>query len=112
MADNFWTGVIVGWLVGVLVGFLLPVVGPLAGGFVAGWMVRGGIWNGAKAGLLAGLLGAIVISLLTLIGGTVLLGAFGFIAGLGASILIVLAAFMYQGILSLIGGAIGGALHH
>ncbi|MBC7121403.1 DUF5518 domain-containing protein [Methanoculleus sp.] len=111
MADNFWTGVIVGWLVGVLLGFLLPVLGTLAGGFVAGWLVRGGIWNGAKAGLVAGLLGAIVISLLILIGGTVLFGVFGFIAGLGTSFLIVLISFIYQGILSLIGGAIGGALH-
>ena len=40
MADNFWSGVIVGWLVGVLLGFLLPVLGPLAGGFVAGWIAR------------------------------------------------------------------------
>ena len=110
MADNFWTAVIVGWLVGLILGFLLPVLGPLAGGFVAGWMVRGGIWNGAKAGLLAGLLGAIVISLLTLIGGTVLLGAFGFIAGLGTSLVIIVAAFVYQGLLSLIGGAIAGAI--
>ena len=30
MADNFWTGVIVGWLVGLILGFLLPVIGPLA----------------------------------------------------------------------------------
>ncbi|BBL67194.1 DUF5518 domain-containing protein [Methanoculleus chikugoensis] len=110
MADNFWTGVIVGWLVGLVLGFLLPVIGPLIGGFVAGWMVRGGIGNGAKAGLLAGILGAIVIAALLLIGGTVLLGAFGFIAGLGTSLVIIVMAFVYQGLLSLIGGAIAGAI--
>ncbi len=110
MANNFWTGVIVGWLVGLILGFLLPVIGPLVGGFVAGWMVRGGVGNGAKAGLLAGILGAIVIAALLLIGSTILLGAFGFIAGLGTSLVIVVAAFVYQGLLSLIGGAIAGAI--
>jgi hypothetical protein len=110
MADNFWTGVIVGWLVGLILGFLLPVIGPLAGGFVAGWVAGGGIGNGAKAGLLAGLFGAIVISVLLLIGGAVLLGAFGFIAGLGTSLIIILAAVIYQGLLSLVGGLIGGAI--
>lgn len=110
MADNFWTGVIVGWLVGLILGFLLPVIGPLVGGFVAGWMSGRGIANGAKAGLLAGILGAIVIAALLLIGGTVLLGAFGFIAGLGTSLVIIVMAFVYQGLLSLIGGVIAGAI--
>ncbi len=110
MADNFWTAVIVGWLVGLILGFFLPVIGPLIGGFVAGWMVRGGIGNGAKAGLAAGILGAIVIAVLLLIGGTLLLGAFGFIAGLGTSLVIIVMAFVYQGLLSLIGGAIAGAI--
>lgn len=110
MADNFWTAVIVGWLVGLVLGFLLPVIGPLVGGFVAGWMVGGGVGNGAKAGLFAGILGAIIVAVLLLIGGTVLLGAFGFIAGLGTSLVIVVAAFVYQGLLSLIGGAIAGAV--
>ena len=110
MADNFWTGVIVGWLVGLVLGFLLPVIGPLIGGFVAGWMVRGGVGNGAKAGLFAGILGAVVIAVLLLIGGTVLLGAFGFITGLGTSLVIIVMAFVYQGLLSLIGGVIAGAI--
>ena len=110
MADNFWTGVIVGWLVGLILGFLLPVLGPLIGGFVAGWIVRGGIGHGAKAGLFAGILGAIVIAILLILGGTVLLGAFGFIAGVGTSLVIIVSAFIYQGVLSLIGGAIAGAI--
>ena len=110
MANNFWMGVIVGWLVGLILGFLLPVIGPLVGGFVAGWMAGRGIGTGAKAGLFAGILGAIAIAILLLIGGTVLLGAFGFIAGLGTSLVIVVMAFIYQGILSLIGGAIAGAI--
>lgn len=110
MADNFWTGVIVGWLVGLILGFLLPVIGPLVGGFVAGWMVRGGIGNGAKAGLLAGILGAIVIAVLLIVGGTAALGALGFIVGLGTSIVVIVTAFVYQGLLSLIGGVIAGAI--
>lgn len=73
-------------------------------------MVGGEVGNGAKAGLFAGILGAIIVAVLLLIGGTVLLGAFGFIAGLGTSLVIVVAAFVYQGLLSLIGGAIAGAV--
>ncbi|MDD2472520.1 MULTISPECIES: DUF5518 domain-containing protein [unclassified Methanoculleus] len=110
MANNFWTGVIIGWLVGLILGFLLPVIGPLVGGFVAGWISGRGIGNGAKAGLFAGILGAIIIAVLLLVGGTVILGAFGFIAGLGTSIVLIVVAFIYQGILSLIGGAIAGAI--
>ncbi|NLZ30684.1 MAG: DUF5518 domain-containing protein [Methanomicrobiales archaeon] len=110
MASNFWVGVIVGWLVGLILGFLLPVIGPLIGGFAAGWIVRGGIGNAAKAGLFAGIIGAIVIALVLLVGGTALLGAFGFIAGLGTSIAIIVSTFIYQGVLSLIGGAIAGAI--
>ncbi|NLA39640.1 MAG: DUF5518 domain-containing protein [Methanomicrobiales archaeon] len=110
MASNFWTGVIVGWLVGLILGYLLPVIGPLVGGFVAGWMVGGGVGNGAKAGLIAGILGAIIIAVLLLIGGTVMLGAFGFVAGVGTSLVIIVSAFIYQGLLSLIGGAIAGAI--
>jgi len=52
MANNFWTGVIVGWLVGLILGFLLPVIGPLVGGFVAGWMVRAGLGTAQRPGCL------------------------------------------------------------
>lgn len=107
---NFWTGVLAGWIVGLVLGLILPVLGPIVGGFVAGWIVGGGVWNAGKAGLLAGILGAIVMAVLILLGATFLLGALGFITGLGTSLVIIVAAFVYQGVLSWVGGLIAGAI--
>ena len=79
--------------------------------FLAAWFVIAGLYyrlpvpiEPMKA------IGAIVIAVLLLVGGTVLLGAFGFIAGLGTSLVIIVMAFVYQGLLSLIGGVIAGAI--
>jgi hypothetical protein len=105
---SFWIGVAIGFVVMVLLNSL-PVIGPLIGGFIAGIIARGGMWNGAKAGFLAGIFGAVIISVILIIGGSLLLGVPGFITALGVSFIIVLAA-LYFGIIGLIGGLVAGAL--
>ncbi len=105
---SFWLGVIVGFIVMVLLGSL-PVLGPIVGGFIAGLIARGGAWGGATAGFVAGLFGAIVISIIVIIGGSLLFGIPGFLTALGVSFFIVLAT-LYFGLLGFVGGAIAGAI--
>jgi len=110
MAANrsFWLGIIVGFIVMVLLGSL-PVLGPVIGGFIAGIIARGGVWGGATAGFVAGLFGAIVISVILIIGGSFLFGIPGFLTALGVSFIIVIAT-LYYGLLGFVGGAIAGAI--
>lgn len=105
---SFWLGVIVGFIVMVLLGSL-PVLGPVIGGFIAGIIARGGVWGGATAGFVAGLFGAIVISVILIIGGSLLFGIPGFLTALGVSFVIVIAT-LYYGLLGFVGGAIAGAI--
>jgi hypothetical protein len=105
---SFWLGVIIGFIVMVLLGSL-PVLGPVIGGFIAGIITRGGVWGGATAGFAAGLFGAIVISVILIIGGSLLFGIPGFLTSLGVSFIIVIAT-LYYGLLGFVGGAIAGAI--
>ena len=105
---SFWPGVIVGFIVMVLLGSL-PVLGPVIGGFIAGIIARGGVWGGATAGFVAGLFGAIVISVILIVGGSLLFGIPGFLTALGVSFIIVIAT-LYYGLLGFVGGAIAGAI--
>ncbi len=94
----------------------LPILGPILAGFVAGVITGGGATRGLKAGFLAGILGALILAVFTILGigfvgaiacrpmmGAILGGSIGFIILLGG---------LYQGILGLIGGAVGGALRN
>lgn len=105
---SFWLGVIIGFIVMVLLGSL-PVLGPIIGGFIAGLIARGGSWGGATAGFVAGLFGAIVISVILILGGSLIFGIPGFISALGVSFIIVIAT-LYYGLLGFVGGAIAGAV--
>jgi len=105
---SFWLAVAVGFVLMVVLGFA-PVIGPLVAGLIAGLIAGGGVWNGGKAGFLSGLLGAVILSVMAIIGSTFLLGIFGLVAGLGiAGALIILA--LYHAVLGLIGGVVGGLL--
>jgi hypothetical protein len=104
----FWVGVVVGFIVMVLLGSL-PVLGPLIGGFISGLIAKGGARGGAMAGFVAGLFGVIVISIILIIGGSLLFGIPGFLTGLGISFIVVLAAF-YFGLLGTVGGALAGVI--
>ena len=105
---SFWLGVIIGFIVMVLLGSL-PVLGPIIGGFIAGLIARGGSWGGATAGFVAGLFGAIVISVILILGGSLIFGIPGFISTLGVSFIIVIAT-LYYGLLGFVGGAIAVAV--
>ncbi len=105
---SFWLGVIVGFIVMVLLGSL-PILGPVIGGFIAGIIAKGGVWGGATAGFVAGLFGAIVISVVLIVGGSLLFGIPGFLTALGVSFIIVIAT-LYYGLLGFVGGAIAGAV--
>ena len=105
---SFWLGVIIGFIVMILLGSL-PVLGPVIGGFIAGIIARGGVWGGATAGFVAGLFGAMVISVILVIGGSLLFGIPGFLTALGVSFIIVIAT-LYYGLLGFVGGAIAGAV--
>ena len=105
---SFWLAVIIGFILMVVLGFV-PVIGALVAGLVAGLIAGGGIWNGGKAGFFAGLLGAIIMSVIVILGGTFLLGIFGFISGLGISLVLIILA-LYHAVLGFIGGCAGGLL--
>ncbi len=67
---SFWLAVAVGFVLMVILGFV-PVIGPLVAGLVAGLIAGGDVWNGGKAGFLSGLAGAVILSVLAIIGSTV-----------------------------------------
>jgi hypothetical protein len=103
---EFWPSALIGFVV-MLILSVLPLPGPLIGGFVAGFLFKEGIMGGAKVGLATGIFGAIVISVLLVLFGTLFLGAIGLLAGLAGTLALVALA-LYNGLFALVGGAIGG----
>lgn len=112
-----WGAVIIGFFLSIILGgifaIIIPVWGGLLGlllsGMAVGYMVGGDAVNGAVNGGLAGIFGAIVLSLLLLIAGTLILGIIGFAAASLTSIFI-LVGFIGVMIIMAIGGAIGALI--
>ena len=67
---SFWLAVAVGFVMMVSLG-IVPVIGPLVAGLVAGLIAGGGVWNGGKAGFLSGLIGAVILSVLAIVGSVI-----------------------------------------
>lgn len=103
---EFWPSTLIGFVV-MLILSVVPFPGPLVGGFISGFLFREGIEGGMKVGLVAGIFGAIVFSALLVFFGIALLGVLGLFVGFVGTIVLVALA-LYNGILGLIGGAIGG----
>ena len=74
-----------------------------------GYIVGGDAMNGAVNGALAGIFGAIVLSFLLLIAGTLILGIIGFAAATITS-LFILVGFIGVMIVMAVGGAIGSVV--
>lgn len=103
-------GIGVGFIAMIILGWI-PILGPILAGFIAGIIPGGGAVRGLIAGFIAGILSAIFFAILIspmiafiahlpIIGGLVT-------GGIGLSILI---WGLHDGLLGLIGGAIGGAV--
>ncbi|HNR26603.1 MAG TPA: DUF5518 domain-containing protein [Methanobacteriaceae archaeon] len=112
-----WGVVIVGFLaeiiLGGILGVLIPGWGALLGlllaGMLVGYMVGGDAGNGAVNGAGAGAFGAIIISVLLLIFGTILLGLVGFAAASVTSMVLLLGSIGVIIIMAL-GGAVGSLI--
>ena len=113
-----WVAAFVGFILAVvlsnLFGFFLGFVGISVGlfiaGIVVGLMVGGGVLRGFGNGLVAGAFGAIVISIILLIGGTITVGLVGFSAAAIASITWIVTIFVTSGFVVGVGGAIGSLI--
>lgn len=109
-----WGAVIIGFFLSIILGgiftIIIPVWGGLLGlllaGMTVGYIVGGDAMNGAVNGALAGVFGAIVLSFLLLIAGTLILGIIGFAAATITS-LFILVGFIGVMIVMAVGGAIG-----
>ena len=83
-----WTAAFVGFILAVILsnvlglffGFIGINVGFFLAGVVVGLMVGGGILSGFGNGMVAGAFGAIVLSIILIIGGTITAGLAGFAA--------------------------------
>ena len=109
-----WGAIIIGFFLSIILGgifaIIIPVWGGLLGlllsGMAVGYIVGGDAMDGAINGALAGIFGAIVLSFLLLIFGTLILGIIGFAAATITS-LFILIGFIGVMIVMAIGGAIG-----
>jgi hypothetical protein len=109
-----WGAVIVGFFLSIIFGgifaLIIPIWGGILGlllaGMLVGYMVGGDATNGATNGALAGIFGAIVLSLLLLIAGTLILGIIGFAAATITSFFIFV-GFIGVMLIMAVGGAIG-----
>lgn len=112
-----WGAVIIGFILsivlGAVFGVIIPALGALLGwllaGMAVGYMVGGDAGNGLGNGAVSGLFGAIVLSILMLIFGTLILGIIGFAAATVTSIFLFIAFFGVM-IIMAIGGAIGAVI--
>lgn len=113
-----WTAAFVGFILAVILsnlfGYFLGFVGVTLGlflaGIVVGLMVGGGVLSGFGNGLVAGAFGAIVLSIILLIGGTLAAGLIGFTAAAVASITWIVWIFLTSGFVVGVGGAIGSLI--
>jgi hypothetical protein len=105
---ELWPSALIGFVV-MLILSILPLPGPLIGGFIAGFLFKEGIMGGVKVGLVSGVFGAIVISILLLLFGTMFFGIIGFFGACLAGVALVALA-LYNGIFALVGGALGGLI--
>ncbi len=109
-----WGAVILGFILSIIFGgifaIIIPVWGGILGlllaGMVVGYLVGGDAINGAVNAGLAGVFGAIVLSLLLLIAGTLILGIIGFAAATITS-LFIFVGFIGVMLIMAVGGAIG-----
>jgi hypothetical protein len=106
---GFFLSIILGGLFGIIIPIWGGIIGLLLAGMVVGYMVGGDAMNGAVNGGLAGVFGAIIISFLLLIFGTLILGIIGFAAATITSIFI-LAGFIGVMLIMGVGGAIGSVV--
>lgn len=112
-----WGAVILGFFLSIILGGIFAVIIPIWGGILGlilagmavGYMVGGDAMNGAVNGALAGIFGAIVLSLLLLIAGTLILGIIGFAAASLTS-LFILAGFVGVMLIMAVGGIIGAVI--
>ena len=112
-----WGAVILGFFLSIILGGILALIIPIWGGILGlllagmavGYMVGGDAMNGAVNGALAGIFGAIVLSLLLLIAGTLILGIIGFAAASLTS-LFILAGFVGVMLIMAVGGIIGAVI--
>jgi len=113
-----WTAAFVGFvlvvilsnLFGYFFGFIGISIGLFIAGIVVGLMVGGGVLTGFGNGLVAGAFGAIVISIILLIGGTITAGLIGFTTVAIASITWIIYIFVTSGFVVGVGGAIGSLI--
>jgi len=109
-----WGAVILGFVLSIIFGGIFAVIIPVWGGIlglllagmVVGYLVGGDAMNGAVNAGLAGVFGAIVLSLLLLIAGTLILGIIGFAAATITS-LFIFVGFVGVMLIMALGGAIG-----
>jgi hypothetical protein len=109
-----WGAVILGFILSIILGGIFAVIIPVWGGILGlllagmavGYMVGGDAMNGAVNAGLAGVFGAIVLSLLLLIAGTLILGIIGFAAATITSLFIFI-GFIGVMLIMALGGAIG-----
>ena len=112
-----WGAVIIGFFLSIILGGIFAIIIPIWGGLLGlllagmavGYIVGGDAMNGAVNGALAGIFGAIVLSFLLLIAGTLILGIIGFAAATITS-LFILVGFIGVMIVMAVGGAIGSVV--
>jgi hypothetical protein len=110
-----WTAAFVGFIMVVILsnvfGYFFHSIGIGVGlflaGIIVGLMVGGGVLTGFGNGLVAGAFGAIVISIILLIGGTITAGLVGFTT---AAIAWIVYIFVTSGFVVGVGGAIGSLI--
>ena len=106
-------GILVGLVAFMFLDFI-PIIGPIMAGFVAGVIAGGGAGRGIAAGFIAGILGAVMLAIAVVagfgfFGSLVHMPVLGFLVG-GAIGSVVMLLGIYNALLGLIGGAVGGAL--
>lgn len=109
VAIGFILSIVFGAIFGVLIYGVGALLGWLIAGIVVGYMVGGTAGNGMANGAVSGLFGAIILSILLLVFGTLLLGIVGFAAATVTSLVLIIGFFGVM-IIMAIGGAIGSII--